>query len=41
MPTTATLIAFALATLAIVAVPGPSVAFVVTRSLEHGRRAGL
>lgn len=41
MPTYATLTAFALATLAIVALPGPSVAFVVTRSLEHGRRAGL
>lgn len=41
MPSAATLTAFVLATLAIVALPGPSVAFVVTRSLEHGRRAGL
>lgn len=41
MPTYATLTAFALATLAIVALPGPSVALVVTRSMEHGRVAGL
>lgn len=41
MPSAATLMAFAAATLAIVALPGPSVAYVVTRSVEHGRLAGL
>lgn len=41
MPTVATLTTFGLATLAILAVPGPSVAFVVARSIEHGRVGGL
>ncbi|WP_218002251.1 LysE family translocator [Janibacter corallicola] len=41
LPTLATLLAFGGATLAIVALPGPSVLYVVTRSLEHGRAAGL
>ena len=36
-----TLAVFAAASLALIAVPGPSVIFIVTRSLEHGRRAGL
>lgn len=41
VPPTATLMAFAGATLAIVALPGPSVAYVVTRSIEHGRLGGF
>ncbi len=41
VPTLATLMTFGAATLAIVALPGPSVVYVVTRSLEHGRAAGL
>lgn len=35
------LLAFAMASLVTVAVPGPAVVYVVTRSLEHGRSAGL
>lgn len=41
MPELSTLAIFSLASLALVAVPGPAVLFIVTRSLEHGRRAGL
>ena len=41
MPTTTTLILFLASTLALLAVPGPSVVYVVTRTLEQGRRAGL
>lgn len=41
MPTFATLVLFAASTLALLAVPGPSVVYVVTRSVEHGRAAGL
>ena len=41
MPELSTLIVFAASTLAILALPGPSVLFVVARSLEHGRSAGL
>lgn len=41
MPSSATLLVFATATLALLAVPGPSVIFVVARTLEHGRAAGL
>jgi threonine/homoserine/homoserine lactone efflux protein len=41
MPSTATLLVFATATLALLAIPGPSVIFVVARTLEHGRAAGL
>jgi threonine/homoserine/homoserine lactone efflux protein len=33
--------AFVVATLALLVVPGPSVAFVVTQALTHGRTAGL
>lgn len=40
-PTPATLMAFGTATVVILALPGPSVVYVVTRSLEHGRTAGL
>jgi threonine/homoserine/homoserine lactone efflux protein len=41
MPTTTTLLLFLASTLALLAVPGPSVVYVVTRTLEQGRRAGL
>ncbi len=41
MPTLTTLTAFLIATLALLLIPGPSVLFVVARSLEQGRRAGL
>ncbi|HSK25652.1 MAG TPA: LysE family translocator [Jiangellales bacterium] len=41
MPTASTLLVFAAATLALLLVPGPSVVYVVARSLEHGRAAGL
>lgn len=41
MPALSTLLLFSLSTLAILVVPGPSVMFVVARTLEHGRAAGL
>jgi threonine/homoserine/homoserine lactone efflux protein len=41
MPDLPTLALFSLASLALVAVPGPSVLYVVTRSVSQGRRAGL
>jgi threonine/homoserine/homoserine lactone efflux protein len=41
MPDLPTLAVFALASLALVALPGPSVLYVVTRSVSQGRRAGL
>ncbi len=41
MPTAGRLVAFALISLAIVVVPGPSVLFVVSRGLALGRRAAL
>jgi threonine/homoserine/homoserine lactone efflux protein len=41
MPVPDTLLLFAVSTLAILVVPGPSVMFVVARTLEHGRAAGL
>lgn len=41
MPEIHTLLVFALSTLALLAIPGPSVVFVVARTLEHGRAAGL
>ena len=41
MPPTDALASFALASLVIIVVPGPSVLFVVGRSLAHGRRAGI
>jgi len=41
VPTTAALSAFALASLILIALPGPSVLFVVGRSLALGRRGGL
>ena len=41
MPTLSTLGLFAVAALALLVIPGPSVLYVVTRSIEQGRRAGL
>ncbi len=41
MPDGATLLLFAGASLALLAVPGPAVIYVVTRSLDQGRNAGL
>jgi len=41
MPPPSTLALFAAAALALAVVPGPAVTYVVTRSVEHGRRAGL
>jgi threonine/homoserine/homoserine lactone efflux protein len=41
MPDATTLALFILACLAFLAIPGPSVFYVVTRSLVQGRRAGL
>jgi threonine/homoserine/homoserine lactone efflux protein len=41
MPSTGVLLAFALASLILIAIPGPSVLFVVGRTLALGRRGGL
>ena len=41
MPSASTLGLFAIAALALLVIPGPSVLYVVTRSVEQGRRAGL
>lgn len=41
MPPLANLLAFALTALVIVVIPGPSVMFVIGRSLSLGRRGGL
>jgi threonine/homoserine/homoserine lactone efflux protein len=41
MPTTATLELFAVAALGLLIVPGPAVTFIVTRSIDQGRSAGL
>ena len=41
MPDLATFGLFALAALALLLIPGPSVLYIVTRSLQQGRRAGL
>lgn len=41
MPTISTLLTFSAATVALLVVPGPSVVYVVTRSVEHGRWAGM
>ncbi|MEL7359329.1 MAG: LysE family translocator [Cyanobacteria bacterium J06560_6] len=38
---TATLISFGLASAALVAMPGPATLYIVTRSLDQGKRAGL
>jgi threonine/homoserine/homoserine lactone efflux protein len=41
MPEASTFLLFAAASLAFLIVPGPSVIYIVTRSLVHGRRGGL
>ena len=41
MPDPSTLLVFAGASLALLVFPGPSVIYIVTRSVEQGRRAGL
>lgn len=41
MPSTEHLIAFLLAGVVLIAIPGPSVLFIVGRALAHGRRAAL
>jgi threonine/homoserine/homoserine lactone efflux protein len=41
MPSTAQLVAFGLTSLVLIAVPGPSVLFVISRALSLGRSAGL
>lgn len=41
MPTIEGLLAFSLMALVLIAVPGPSVLFVIGRSLSLGRRGGL
>jgi threonine/homoserine/homoserine lactone efflux protein len=41
MPTGSTLLLFVGASLALLAVPGPAVIYVVTRSLDQGRTAGI
>jgi threonine/homoserine/homoserine lactone efflux protein len=41
MPDASTLLLFAGASLALLAVPGPAVIYVVTRSIEQGRTAGV
>ncbi|MET1132601.1 MAG: LysE family translocator [Aeromicrobium sp.] len=41
MPSPETLVTFTLASLVLILVPGPSVLFVIGRSLAHGRRAGI
>ena len=41
VPSTSHLLAFALTGVVLVAIPGPSVLFIVGRALAHGRRAAL
>ncbi len=41
MPDASTFLLFAGASLVMLVIPGPAVLFIVTRSLEHGRRSGL
>ena len=41
MPESSTLLVFTLTALALLVVPGPSVLFIVARTVEHGRTAGL
>ena len=41
MPALSTIGLFSLAALALLVIPGPSVLYIVTRSVEQGRRAGL
>ena len=41
MPPTSALLAFAASAFAIIIIPGPSVLFVVSRAVAHGRRAAV
>jgi threonine/homoserine/homoserine lactone efflux protein len=41
MPTASTIALFSLAAVALAVVPGPAVAYIVTQSVDKGRRAGL
>jgi threonine/homoserine/homoserine lactone efflux protein len=41
VPTASTLAVFCLAALALIVVPGPAVTYIVTQSVDKGRRAGL
>ncbi len=41
MPTIPTLIAFAIAAIALVAIPGPNLIYIITRGLQQGRRAAV
>ena len=41
MPSTSAIALFCLASLALAAVPGPAVTYIVTQSIDKGRRAGL
>lgn len=41
MPSPSTLLVFSSAALLLLVIPGPSVLFIVTRSIDQGRRAGL
>lgn len=41
MPSASTFLAFSAATLALLALPGPAVMYIVTQSATYGRRAGL
>lgn len=41
MPTSSTIALFLLAAIALAIVPGPAVAYIVTQSIDQGRRAGL
>ncbi len=41
MPTIPTLIAFAIAAIALVAIPGPNLIYIITRGLQQGRRGAV
>src|SRR6266576_614486 len=41
MPTASTIALFSLAAVALAVVPGPAVTYIVTQSVDKGRRAGL
>lgn len=41
MPTVPTLVAFAIAAIVLVAIPGPNLIYIVTRGIQQGRRAAL
>ena len=41
MPSEATFLAFAATALVLLLIPGPAVLYIVSQSVEHGRRAGV